>query len=238
MATFVIAHGAWSSGWAWKKMRPLLRAAGHEVFTPSYTGLGERSHLATPDVGLDTHIQDIVNVLFYEDLSDVILVGHSYGGMVATGVADKVSERIKKVVYLDAFVPKDGQCLEDLTVRPPGAAPDAPTGGPPEPEGWLVPPMPPSRDANPDDLAWVNARRGPQPRKTFSDPVHLTGAVDRLPRVYIKCVQINPGDVFEQFAARARTESGWQYEEIDATHSPNVTAPDKLAEILLRIAAD
>jgi pimeloyl-ACP methyl ester carboxylesterase len=153
MATFVIAHGAWSSGWAWKKMRPLLRAAGHEVFTPSYTGLGERSHLATPEVGLDTHIQDVVNVLFYEDLSDVILVGHSYGGMVATGVADKASERIKKVVYLDAFVPKDGQCLQDLTVRPPGAAPDAPTGGPPEAQGWLVPPMPPSRDASPEDLA-------------------------------------------------------------------------------------
>src|SRR4051794_41701839 len=85
MATFVIAHGAWSSGWAWKRMRPLLRAAGHELFTPSYTGLGERSHLATPDVSLETHIQDIVNVLFYEDLTDVILLGHSYGGVGGTG---------------------------------------------------------------------------------------------------------------------------------------------------------
>jgi pimeloyl-ACP methyl ester carboxylesterase len=236
MATFVIAHGAWSSGWAWKKIRPLLRAAGHEVFTPSYTGLGERSHLAAPEVGLDTHIQDVVNVLFYEDLQDVILLGHSYGGMVATGVADKASERIKKVVYLDAFVPKDGQALNDLTARPHDAPADAPTGGPPPVDGWLVPPMPPSRDASPEDLAWVTPRRGPQPHKTFSEPVRLTGAVDRLPRVYVKCTQVNPGDVFEQFAARARSEAGWQYEEIDATHSPNITAPEALAEILRRVA--
>ena len=108
MATFVVAHGAWSSGWAWKKMRPLLRAAGHEIFTPSYTGLGERSHLSSPDVTLETHIQDIANVLFYEDLTDVVLIGHSYGGMVATGVADRASERIRQVIYLDAFVPRDG----------------------------------------------------------------------------------------------------------------------------------
>jgi len=108
MATFVVAHGAWSSGFAWKKMRPLLRAAGHEIFTPSHTGLGERTHLATPDVTLETHIQDIVNVLFYEDLTDVVLIGHSYGGMVATGVADRASERIRQVIYRDAFVPRDG----------------------------------------------------------------------------------------------------------------------------------
>lgn len=228
MATFVIAHGAWSSGWAWKKMRPLLRAAGHEVFTPSYTGLGERSHLATPEVGLDTHIQDVVQVLFYEDLHDVILVGHSYGGMVATGVADRASERIRKVVYLDAFVPKDGQSLQDLTQRPHAPAPDLPD--------WLVPPSPPSRDASPEDLAWVTARRGPHPRKSVVERIRLTGAVDRLPRVYIKCLQINPGDAFEQFAVRARSEAGWHYEEIDATHSPNVTAPEALAEILLRAA--
>ena len=94
MTTFVVAHGAWSSGWAWKKMRPLLRSQGHELFTPSYTGLGERSHLANPDIGLDTHIDDVINVLAYEDLRDVVLIGHSYGGMVATGVADRAADRI------------------------------------------------------------------------------------------------------------------------------------------------
>ncbi|MFN8635668.1 MAG: alpha/beta fold hydrolase [Chloroflexota bacterium] len=232
MATFVVAHGAWSSGWAWKKMRPLLRAAGHELFTPSYTGLGERVHLASPEITLSTHIQDVVNVLFFEDLTDVILVGHSYGGMVATGVADKASERIKKVVYLDAFVPRDGQSLNDLVRRPQVAA----TGGEEPPDGWLVPPMPASADASPEDLAWVTPRRVPQPRKTMEEKVKLTGAVDRLPRVYIYCLRIREGDVFGQFAARAKSEPGWTYEEIDATHSPNITAPDALAEILLRHA--
>jgi pimeloyl-ACP methyl ester carboxylesterase len=236
VATFVIAHGAWSSGFAWKKVRPLLRAAGHEVFTPSYTGLGERSHLATPDVNLSTHIQDVVNTLFYEDLRDVVLVGHSYGGMVATGAADRAADRVRKVIYLDAFVPRDGQALNDLTQRPPGSALDAPTGGPPPAEGWLVPPMPPSDDATPEDQAWLAPRRGPQPRKTFEEKISLTGTVEKLPRVYIYCLQIRPGDVFGQFAARARSEPGWQYEEIDATHSPNVTAPEALVEILLRHA--
>lgn len=232
MATFVIAHGAWSSGFAWKKMRPLLRAAGHDIFTPSYTGLGERAHLATPDVSLETHIQDVVNVLFYEDLQDVILMGHSYGGMVATGVADRASGRIRKVIYLDAFVPKDGESLNDLARPPDGSL----SGGPPPAEGWLIPPLPTSADATPEDLAWLTPRRGPQPRKTFEEPVRLTGAVDGLPRVYIYCLQIRQGDVFGQFAARARTEAGWQYEEIDATHSPNVTAPEALTAILLRHA--
>jgi pimeloyl-ACP methyl ester carboxylesterase len=231
MGTFVVAHGAWSSGWAWKRMRPLLRAAGHEVFTPSYTGLGERSHLAAPDVTLETHIQDIVNVLFYEDLTDVILVGHSYGGMVATGVADRVSERIRKVIYLDAFVPRDGQSLNDLMPNRQPAGPLAPSA-----DSWLIEPNPPSSDASPEDLAWITPRRGPQPRRTFEEPVLLTGAIDRLPRTYIYCLQKMPGDVFRQFAARARGEAGWQYEEIDATHSPHITAPDALADILLRIA--
>ena len=113
MAIFVVAHGAWSSAWAWKKMRPLMRAAGHEFWTPSYTGLGERSHLASPDIDLDTHIRDVINVLEFEDLTDIVLVGHSYGGMVATGVADGARERVGQVIYLDAFVPEDGKSLTD-----------------------------------------------------------------------------------------------------------------------------
>src|SRR6185436_14588944 len=114
MATFLVAHGAWSAGWAWKKMRPLMRAAGHEFWTPTYTGLGERAHLATPDVDLETHIQDVCGLLVMEDLRDVVLIGHSYGGMVATGVADRETARIQRLVYLDAFVPRDGQSMLDL----------------------------------------------------------------------------------------------------------------------------
>jgi pimeloyl-ACP methyl ester carboxylesterase len=113
VAVFVVAHGAWSAGWAWKKMRPLMRAAGHEFFTPTYTGVGERSHLANPSIDLDTHIQDIINVLEFEELSNVVLIGHSYGGMVATGVADRARGRLSQLVYLDAFAPEDGNCLLD-----------------------------------------------------------------------------------------------------------------------------
>jgi pimeloyl-ACP methyl ester carboxylesterase len=114
VTVFVVAHGAWSAAWAWKKMRPLLRAAGHELWTPTYTGLGERVHLANPTVKLDTHIADVVGMLEMEDLRDVVLIAHSYGGMVATGVADRARERIAQLVYLDAFVPQDGQSLFDL----------------------------------------------------------------------------------------------------------------------------
>ena len=104
--TFLVCHGAWSAGWAWKKMHPLMQAAGHRLFTPTYTGLGERVHLANPSIDLETHIQDIMNAIKYEDLRDIVLIGHSYGGMVATGVADRARDRITQLIYLDAFVPK------------------------------------------------------------------------------------------------------------------------------------
>ena len=233
MTTFVVAHGAWSSGWAWKKMRPLLRAAGHEIFTPSYTGLGERSHQSSPEVTLETHIQDVANVLFYEDLTDVVLIGHSYGGMVATGVADRVSERIRKVIYLDAFVPRNGQSVRDLA---PGSRVSEMTAE--TADNWLVEPNPPPVDTEPADLEWVTPRRHSQPRKTFEQPVKLTGAFDRLPRAFIYCLKANEDDTFGQFAARAKADAAWQYEEIDATHNPHITAPHALLDILLRLAAD
>jgi pimeloyl-ACP methyl ester carboxylesterase len=113
-ATFLVCHGAWSAGWAWKKMHPLMAEAGHRLVTPTYTGLGERAHLANPSIDLETHIQDILNVIKYEDLRDIVLVGHSYGGMVATGVADRARDRVTQLTYIDAFVPDDGQSLLDL----------------------------------------------------------------------------------------------------------------------------
>ena len=121
MATFVVSHGAWSAGWAWKKMHPLMAARGHRLFTPTHTGLGERVHLARPDIDLDTHIADVMGVLEMEDLRDVVLIGHSYGGMVATGVADRARERVARLVYLDAFVPRDGQSLFDLQPAAPAS---------------------------------------------------------------------------------------------------------------------
>ena len=235
MATLVVAHGAWSAGWAWKKMRSLLRERGHELYTPTYTGLGERAHLASPEVGLDTHIRDVCGVLTMENLREVVLIGHSYGGMVATGVADREAERIKQLVYLDAFVPRDGQSVGDL--QPPGVRDAMRAAADRDGDGWLVPPNPPPPDTSAADLAWMAPRRLPQPLKALDEPIRLTGAVDRLPRTYIYCTRPGPGDGFRQFAQRARTEAGWQYREIDASHNPHITAPDALAAMLDEIAS-
>ena len=232
VATFLVAHGAWSSAWAWKKMRPLLRAAGHELWTPTYTGLGERAHLASPSVDLDTHIADILGVLDMEDLREIVLIGHSYGGMVATGVADRARERIAQVIYLDAFVPKDGQSLLDLQ----GAETRnrmrelARTDG----DGWRLPPNPMPPDTPEADVAWAAGRRLPHPLKCFEQPLRLTNAAPP-PRSYIYCRRARPDDVFRQFAERAQRESGWRYFEMDASHNPHITVPTALLAILKEI---
>jgi pimeloyl-ACP methyl ester carboxylesterase len=235
MGTFLVAHGAWSAGWAWKKMRPLLRGRGHELITPTYTGLGERAHLASPAVGLETHVRDVLAVLEVEDLRDVVLVGHSYGGMVATVVADRAPERLAQVVYLDAFVPADGQSLLDL--QPPKARDRMRESARTDGDGWRVPPNPPPPDTSEADLAWVLPRRVMHPLKAFEEAVRLTGAGAHLPRTYIYCTRLAPGDVFGQFARRARSEPGWRYVELDASHSPNVTAPEALAALLDEVAS-
>jgi pimeloyl-ACP methyl ester carboxylesterase len=236
VATFVVVHGAWSAGWAWKKMRPLLRARGHELFTPTHTGLGERSHLAHPGIDLEAHIADVLNVLEFEDLREVVLVGHSYGGMVATGVADRAHGRIAQLVYLDAFVPRNGQAVADLIGE---SARERLRERARDPvEGWRLPtnPMPP--DTSEADVAWAGPRRVMQPRLTFEQPLTLTGAVDRLPRSYIYCTRFGPGDVFRQFAERVKAESGWRYHELDASHNPHITMPETLAALLHGIAGE
>ena len=234
MTIFLIAHGAWSAGWAWKKMRPRLRERGHELWTPTYTGLGERIHLASNDVRLDTHIEDVLKVLEYEDLREVILVGHSYGGMVATGVADRAPERFAQLVYLDAFVPRHGQALFDLAVPDDriGLIEGARKTG----DAMRLPPRPMPPDTSAADLAWANPRRVPQPIATFEQPIRLTGAVEQLRRTYIYCTKARPGDVFRQFAERAKSEPGWKYREIDASHNPHITVPDVLAAMLHELA--
>ena len=234
MATFLIAHGAWSAAWAWKKMRPVLAARGHDVYIPTYTGLGERAHLASRQVGLETHIADVLGTLEYEDLWDVVLVGHSYGGMVATGVADRAGARVRRLVYLDAFVPRDGQSLLDLLPLDVAARmrEAARTTG----EGWRVPPNPVPPDTSEADLAWLMPRRVMHPLRAFEERIHLTGPEGAVPRVYIYCTRIAPGDVFGPFAERARREPGWQYLELEASHSPNVTMPVALAAVLEKLA--
>jgi pimeloyl-ACP methyl ester carboxylesterase len=234
MATFVLAHGAWSAAWAWKKMRPLFRAAGHEFFSPTYTGLGERAHLANPEVDLTTHINDVAAVLDVEDLKDVTLIGHSYGGMVATGVFEKASRRIGRIVYLDAFAPKDGQSLFDLVG--PQAAENMRGKAMGEGGGWRVPAMPMPPDTAPEDVSWATPRRRSQPLKSFEQKISLSGR-DPPPRHYIYAKRSGPGDVFRQFGERAKTEAGWKYYEMDASHNPHITCPQDLMAVLNKIVA-
>jgi pimeloyl-ACP methyl ester carboxylesterase len=232
MATFLVAHGAWSAGWAWKKMRPLLRARGHELFTPTHTGLGERSHLASPEIDLETHIADILGVLHFEDLKGVVLIGHSYGGMVATGVADQARERIAKLVYLDAHVPGDGQSLFDLNPDRRQAMTEAArkTG-----DGWKLPANPMPADTAEADQAWAVPRRMTQPIRTFDQKLRFRNGELKLPRHYIYCTRCPPDDRFRQFYERAKRE-GWGHDEIDASHNPHITAPEVLTGLLDRIA--
>jgi pimeloyl-ACP methyl ester carboxylesterase len=234
MTTFLICHGAWSAGWAWKKMRPLLRAAGHDVFTPTYTGLGERAHLASRSITLDTHIADILGVIECEDLSDIVLVGHSYGGMVATSVADRAPDRIARLVYLDAFVPENGQSLFDLVPAQMLSGMRAALAA--QGDGWLLQPNPTPPDTSPEDMAWVTPLRRWQPVGAFTQPIALKSAGAKPPRTYIYCTRIAPGDPFGQYARRFRSDPAWTFFEIDASHNPNVTAPKALARIFDQVA--
>jgi len=232
-ATFLVCHGAWSAGWAWKKMHPLMAARGHRLVTPTCTGLGERAHLANPSIDLETHIQDILNVIKYEDLREIVLIGHSYGGMVATGVADRARDRISHLIYLDAFVPKDGQALADLV--PPEMRQrmkDSVKAG----DGWRVAPNPPSGDTAPEDLEWIMKHRLPQSLKCFEQPVGLQGELT-VPRSYIQCMRFADHGPFNQFAKRAKSEAGWRTYEMDASHSPNVTNPELLMKTLAQVIA-
>ena len=229
MATFVVAHGAWSAGWGWKKMHPLVSARGHRLITPTYTGLGERVHLASPEIGLDTHIADILGVLEFEDLTNVNLIGHSYGGMIATGVADRARTRVDKLIYIDAFAPDDGDSVIGLLPEAARAQRK------PSPDGFIPPvPMPP--DTDPQDRAWADPLRRPQPAKTFEQKLKLRNGALTLPRHYIYCTRNAPDDRFRRFYQRAQRE-GWGVDAIDSSHNPHITCPEVLADLLTRIAA-
>jgi pimeloyl-ACP methyl ester carboxylesterase len=237
MATFVIVHGAWSGAHAWRWVRPRLRAAGHEVVTPSLTGLGERAHLATPTTDLDVHVTDVAAVLHYEDLSDVVLVGHSYGGMVITGVADRVPERLAQLVYLDADVPLEGESDLDLVpaAERAGYEEQARTRG----DGWRVPPpfpdpLPPGL---PPEVAWAVARMVPHPLASLAQPLRRANPEPDLPRTYVHCTEGKEGDPPPPYLARVRADPSWRFAELAAGHSAHVTAPGMVSAVLQDIAA-
>jgi pimeloyl-ACP methyl ester carboxylesterase len=230
--TFLVCHGAWRAGWAWKKMHPLMQAAGHRLVTPTYTGLGERAHLANPSIDLDTHIQDMLNVIEYEDLRDIVLVGHSYGGMVATGVADRARDVVRQLIYVDAFVPAEGQSLLDINeVAAPRMLELMKAG-----DGYRVPPNPSPPDTSPADVEWLTARSVDMPVKCFEQKLKLQHGALTLPRSYIYATRITPADTFGPFARMTKSDPAWRYFEIDASHSPNVTAPEALMALLQKIA--
>ena len=233
MATFLVAHGAWSAGWAWKKMHPLMTAAGHRLVTPTYTGVGERAHLAHAEIDLETHITDMLTVIKWEDLRDFILVGHSYGGMVATGVADRAREQVAQLVYLDAFAPRDGQSAFDMMPVERAAAMRERARS--EGDGWRLPPNPMPPDTAEEDAAWAQTRRMPQPVKTFDTKLRHRNGPLTLPRHYIYCRRCAAGDGFRPSYERAQAE-GWQTYEVDASHNPHITAPQELTTLLHRIA--
>ncbi|MCB2059653.1 MAG: alpha/beta fold hydrolase [Novosphingobium sp.] len=237
MTVFVLVHGGGHGGWCYDKLSPILRSRGHDVFAPSLTGLGDRSHLVSPDVGLDTHIADIVNILFFHDLRDVILAGHSYGGMVITGVADAVPERVRRLVYLDASLPRDGESLVDN-------APDMMAFARSDlrvvDEVELV--LWPNEDSavrqgvtDARDAEWMLARLTPQPWKCFSDKLRLRDQdrTSRIPRAIVNCTATLARRQGEQ---RSRAQQAEHVFEIDTGHDLMITEPHAVADMLLEIA--
>ncbi len=237
IAEFVLVHGSFCGGWIWQRLAPLLQAAGHRVTCPTLTGLGERSHLLSPAVDLNTHIKDVGNVLFYEDIRGAVLVGHSYSGMVITGVAQTVPERVAQLIYFDAYVPQPGQSRWDLlppeVVAAERAAVDADGGTGPAPPASLFAPI------DPETAGWVDARLSPRhPVGTYEQPIPADGsALESIPRAYIQCTLGPLPSRFAASAAQARAR-GWAVRELAAGHVANVTHPRELADLFLELAAE
>ncbi len=240
MATFVLVHGAWHGGWCWQKVTPFLEAAGHAVYAPTLTGLAERAAELSPEVGLDTHIQDIVGLLQEKDLHGVILVGHSYGGMVITGVVDQAPERIAHLVYLDTFVPRDGESMVGVVpflgiyLRKQAQA---------HGDGWRVDSRGDYGVTTEPDRSWVLSQVTPQPLKTLEQPLHLKhpAIVSTKPRTHIECTG---GGFFLSllqhiaYVAIPRShprEAGWRLRKLPTGHDAMITMPRELADILLEV---
>ena len=243
--TFVLVHPAWFGGWCWKKIAPLLRARGYDVHAPTLTGLGDRAHLARPEIGLNIDIEDVTNFLNYENLSGVVLVGNSSAGVVITGVADRVPELIAHIVYLDAFVPQDGQSMLDII--PPDQRPRMEALVQQEGEGWLVPRFAPPpweklvpetwRITDEADQRWVLPRLRPTPFGHFKEAVSLKNTVaEKLPRTYVRCLQW-PNAVYDRYAEASQRTPGWRYRELSTSHLPFITHPREVTDLLLEIVA-
>jgi pimeloyl-ACP methyl ester carboxylesterase len=230
MATFVLVHGSCHGGWCWKKVTPLLRKYyGHDVYFPTLTGLGERSHLVSKDIDLYTHVCDITQLLEYEDLTEVILVGHSYGGLVIGGVAERIPERIKRLVYLDGYIPEDNKSAFDLI---PGLEAIYKKRALTEHgKEWLVASYEPKvwGVINPTDIRWMETRLSSMPWHTHDQPLRIINIqAQRIPKTYISCTEFKD---FHFMAQRAKSQ-GWDYHELKTGHDAMITVPNEVAQLL------
>jgi pimeloyl-ACP methyl ester carboxylesterase len=244
MSTFVLVHGGGHGGWCYKKVKRHLEAAGHEVFAPTLAGMAERSRLLSPAIDLDHHISDVVDELFYWDLRDVILAGHSYGGMVITGAADRAADRVGKLVFLDAANPVDGQSLAALT----GPMITDQLALSRIVDGTEMVMFPDDYDrmwqvqdyfgvSDPADRAWLKERLTAQPWKTFDQPLRLGNqeAFDAIPQFHVSCESTFKHREGSEVIQRAIAEDRlWR---LDTGHDLMLTEPEALAAILLEIAA-
>jgi pimeloyl-ACP methyl ester carboxylesterase len=227
--TYVLVHGAWHGAWCWQRVTPLLRARGHEVYTPTLTGLGERAHLRRPDTDLDTHIRDVIALMEMEGLLDVTLVGHSYAGIVTQGVADRVPSRLRSLVYLDAYVVQNGKSLVDY-VPAERREPFVKSG---EADGFKPFPAQHFGLSDPNDIAWVGSKLVNQPFRTFTQPLTLSGPPPKVPHTYIACTQPAMGP-FTPIANALRSNPAWKVVELKTGHDAMVSDPRGLANLLLQ----
>jgi pimeloyl-ACP methyl ester carboxylesterase len=234
MAKIVLVHGGLHGGWCWTKVTPLFRSLGHDVFAVTLTGLGERVHLANPSIDLTTHIQDVVNTIVYEGLRDVVLVGHSYGGLVVTGAADAIADRLNQLIYVDAIVPENGESMFDIFgddfARARRAAANE-FGG-----GWRMP-LRKAQDygvTDLDDVRWSASRLSAHPIATYEQRIHLVGNWERVPKTYIRCVDPQGKHLTNSRAsshARARA-AGWPTIDLAADHNIMITDPEMLVDCI------
>jgi pimeloyl-ACP methyl ester carboxylesterase len=231
--TFVLVHGAWHGGWCWRRVADRLTAKGHKVFTPTMTGLGERSHLLDPKIGLATHITDIVNVIKWEGLADIVLVGHSYGGFIITGVAEQAQSAISSIVFLDAFVPESGQSIADTATQ---LTRDMIAKAVQAGEGVIKPVPAAVFRVNEKDRAWVDAMCTPHPIASFTDKTGATGARERIARkTYIRAKGY-PSIPFDGYQAQLTKAADWRMHELPCGHDAMVDQPAELTDLLVSAA--
>lgn len=230
MANFVLVHAAWHGGWEWRRVARILRSAGHEVFTPTLSGCGENWRHVSPGIGLDTHISDVLSLIEWEELPELVIAGHSYSGAVITGVADRIPHLVKHRVYFDAFVPVNGQSVMEIT--PEWRASEILSLAASHGCGWMVPPHHSERWAEePEDRAWVERRATPHPLKTLQDRISLSGACDGIPGTYALSSNFQPSP-FWQFHERYESHPNWRTVKIPTMHDAMISMPERVCEIL------